>query len=88
MFEYRIKTTPSGRQQFLRSQSFHDHHFHHHHHGHHYRTQCFDNCAGISLEQWDALREQNKSFIASNESLTRENQSLKSDLQASTQENS
>ncbi|KAI1136822.1 hypothetical protein F5Y05DRAFT_415073 [Hypoxylon sp. FL0543] len=82
MFEYRIKSFPSGRQQFVRSSSFHDHH-----HRHHYRTRCFDNCAGISLEQWNGLCEQNKAFIASNEALTRENQSLKSDLQAAALEN-
>ncbi|KAI1411245.1 hypothetical protein F5Y13DRAFT_64541 [Hypoxylon sp. FL1857] len=88
MFEYRVKTYPSGRQQYVRSTSFHDHHDpnHHHHHRHHYRTRCFDNCAGISLEQWNSLCDQNKAVIASNESLTRENQSLKSELQATTQE--
>ncbi|KAI0837447.1 hypothetical protein F5Y06DRAFT_297776 [Hypoxylon sp. FL0890] len=85
MFEYRIKASPSGRP-FVRSSSFHDHH--HHHHRHHFRTRCFDTCAGISLEQWNSLCEQNKAFIASNEALTRENQSLKDDLEASTQENS
>ncbi|KAI1403525.1 hypothetical protein F4819DRAFT_484600 [Hypoxylon fuscum] len=86
MFEYRIKTTPTGRQQFVRSQSF-SHHHDHHHHRHHFRTRCFDNCAGISLEQWNSLCEQEKTLIASNDTLTRENQTLKGDLQASTQEN-
>ncbi|KAI2632176.1 hypothetical protein GGR54DRAFT_634943 [Hypoxylon sp. NC1633] len=89
MFEYRVRTSPSGRQLFERSYSFshnHDHHDHHHHR-HHHRTRCFDNCAGISLEQWNSLCQQNKDFIASNDVLTRENQTLKSDLQVTAQEN-
>ncbi|KAI4870539.1 hypothetical protein F4820DRAFT_402551 [Hypoxylon rubiginosum] len=86
MFEYRIKTTPTGRQQFVRSQSF-SHHHDHDHHRHHYRTRCFDNCAGISLDQWNTLCGQNKTLIGDNDALTRENQTLKSDLQATSQEN-
>ncbi|KAI1372243.1 hypothetical protein F4677DRAFT_268700 [Hypoxylon crocopeplum] len=84
MFEYRVRTTASGRPQFLRSYSF-SHHDNHHHHRHH-RTRCFDNCAGIALEDWNSLCEQNKDFIARNETLTRENQTLKGDLRTSNQE--
>ncbi|KAL7624130.1 hypothetical protein AAE478_005687 [Parahypoxylon ruwenzoriense] len=86
MFEYRIRTGPSGRQCFVRSHSF-SHHHDDPHHRYHYRTRCFDSCAGISLEQWNILCEQNKNFVASNETLTRDNQTLKSDLEASNQEN-
>ncbi|KAI0181604.1 hypothetical protein GGR52DRAFT_45529 [Hypoxylon sp. FL1284] len=88
MYEYRIKTSPSGRQQFVRSQSFTHHHDHDYdHHRYHYRTRCFENCAGISLEQWNTLRGQNKSLMSDNETLTRENQALKTDLQTTSQEN-
>ncbi|KAI6085601.1 hypothetical protein F4821DRAFT_146031 [Hypoxylon rubiginosum] len=87
MFEYRIKTSPTGRQQFVRSQSFSHHRDHDHHHRHHYRTRCFDNCAGISLDQWNTLCNQNTTLIKDNDALTRENETLKSDLQATTQEN-
>ncbi|KAI0384847.1 hypothetical protein F5Y04DRAFT_222370 [Hypomontagnella monticulosa] len=83
MFEYCIRTAPA-RQHFVRSNSFSHHHDHHRH----YRTRCFDNCAGISLEKWNKLCDQNKDLITSNDSLARENQTLKADLQTSTQETS
>ncbi|KAI0853902.1 hypothetical protein F5Y00DRAFT_257202 [Daldinia vernicosa] len=85
MFEYCIRSCPPGRQQFTRSHSFSHHHDHHRYH---YRTRCSDDCAGISNEKWNSLREQKKGLIERNEVLTRENQTLKYDLQASTQENS
>ncbi|KAI2632482.1 hypothetical protein GGS26DRAFT_77945 [Hypomontagnella submonticulosa] len=84
MLEYCIRTVPA-RQHFVRSHSFSHHHDHHRHH---YRTRCFDNCAGISLEKWNKLCEQNKDLIANNDILSRENQTLKADLQTSTQETS
>ncbi|KAI0884960.1 uncharacterized protein GGS22DRAFT_136532 [Annulohypoxylon maeteangense] len=78
MFEYIIKTSPSGR-----------HHHRHHHHDSHYhsRTRCFDSCAGIPVEKWDGLIDQNRDLASSNEVLTRENQTLKSELQTAVQEN-
>ncbi|KAI2773694.1 hypothetical protein F4815DRAFT_450250 [Daldinia loculata] len=85
MFEYCIRSCPPGRQQFTRSHSFSHHHDHHRYH---YRTRCSDDCAGISIEKLNSLREQNKGLIERNDVLTRENQTLKYDLQASTQENS
>ncbi|KAI2611514.1 uncharacterized protein GGS25DRAFT_483036 [Hypoxylon fragiforme] len=84
MFEYRYRTSPSGRQQFGRSYSFSHHHDNHRHH---HRPRCFDNCAGISVEQWNSLCQQNKDFIASNDVLSRENQTLKAQLQAAIKEN-
>ncbi|KAI1389009.1 uncharacterized protein F4822DRAFT_429623 [Hypoxylon trugodes] len=86
MFEYYIRTSPTSR----RTNSYHFHHDHRDHshsHRHHYRTRCFDNCAGISLEQWNTLCDQNKSVLASNEALTCENQTLKNDLSTSNAEN-
>ncbi|OTB01028.1 hypothetical protein M426DRAFT_323808 [Hypoxylon sp. CI-4A] len=101
MFEY-IWTYPSspGRPSFSRSRSFthhnHDHHHHNnqnqnHHHHHHSRSRsrprCYEDCAGVSLEEWDSLCRQNKDTLASNEVLTRENETLKTDLRVSTEEN-
>ncbi|KAI1457871.1 hypothetical protein F4805DRAFT_426679 [Annulohypoxylon moriforme] len=69
MFEYIIKTSPSGR-----------HHHHHHHHDSHYR-------AGITVDKWNGLVEQNHELASSNETLKQENRSLKSELQTVAHEN-
>ncbi|KAI2467254.1 hypothetical protein F4781DRAFT_314882 [Annulohypoxylon bovei var. microspora] len=78
MFEYIIKTSPSGRNLH-----------HHHHHEHRYRShpRCSDTCAGVSVEKWNGLVEQNQDLTSSNETLTREAQSLKAELQTAVQEN-
>ncbi|KAI0010500.1 hypothetical protein F4779DRAFT_616468 [Xylariaceae sp. FL0662B] len=85
MPEICIRTTPSGRRQFVRAHSFSHHHSHHHRH--HHRERCFDDCAGVSVEQWNNLCDENKNFITRNEALSRDNQTLKTDLQATNQEN-
>ncbi|CAJ2511304.1 Uu.00g069290.m01.CDS01 [Anthostomella pinea] len=78
-----VRVTPSGQRQFVRSQSF----SHHQHHSRpHYRPRCPDNCACVTIEQWDNLCDQNRNFLSVNETLTRENRTLKSDLQALNQE--
>ncbi|KAI1106472.1 hypothetical protein F4804DRAFT_30485 [Jackrogersella minutella] len=84
MFEYIIKTSPLGRQQYVHS---HSHRHYDSHHRHHRRPRCHESCAGVSVEQWDFLHDENKELRISNDALTRENQSLKSDLKSATQEN-
>ncbi|KAI1471766.1 uncharacterized protein F4812DRAFT_191471 [Daldinia caldariorum] len=86
MLEYCIRTYHPGRQPFTRSQSFSHHHDHRTRYQ--YRSRCFDGCAEIPLEKWNSMREQKKDLMERNDVLTRENQALKNDLQASTQENS
>ncbi|OTB12042.1 hypothetical protein K445DRAFT_205187 [Daldinia sp. EC12] len=86
MFEYCVRTYTPDRQHFTRSQSFSHHHDHRPRYQ--YRSRCFDGCAEIPLEKWNSIREQKKDLMERNDVLTRENQTLKNDLQASTQENS
>ncbi|KAI1506371.1 hypothetical protein F5X99DRAFT_422986 [Biscogniauxia marginata] len=84
MPEY-VRITPSGRQQFVRSHSFSHHH--HHHHRSRYLPRCPDNCASISVEQWEKLCDQNKDLFSLKEALTRENETLKNEVQAVNTEN-
>ncbi|KAI0602379.1 hypothetical protein F4775DRAFT_602341 [Biscogniauxia sp. FL1348] len=82
MPEY-VRITSSGRPQFVRSHSFSHHH---HHHRTRYVPRCPENCAAVTVEQWDGLVEQNKGLAESNAALAREKDSLKTELQASGQE--
>ncbi|KAI8634374.1 hypothetical protein F5Y19DRAFT_413221 [Xylariaceae sp. FL1651] len=78
----RISTT--GRPHFVRSQSF----SHHHHQPRHYtRPRCPDDCACVSVDDWNNLVERERSTRSTNEKLARENRALKGDLHASHQEN-
>ncbi|KAI5863567.1 hypothetical protein GGS23DRAFT_540082 [Durotheca rogersii] len=75
MFAYRIRPAPSGRQNFARSRS--QYHRHDHHRHNHYQPRCFDNCAGVSVEEWNEVCQRNKTTSGSHEALTRENETLK-----------
>ncbi|EMR68194.1 hypothetical protein MGN70_001656 [Eutypa lata] len=83
--EVRIRSTrPSKKYEFVRSKSFsyghRDHHDRHHHH--HHRVQvCPENCAGVTYDEWDAVLRDNRKISARYENTTRENQTLKNDLQ-------
>ncbi|KAI1184946.1 hypothetical protein F5B17DRAFT_58028 [Nemania serpens] len=79
-----IKISTSGLPRFVRSQSFSHHHHHHNHHPRHHAraTRCPDDCACVTLDDWTALVERERTAHAANEKLARENRSLKSDLRA------
>ncbi|RYC56697.1 hypothetical protein CHU98_g9508 [Xylaria longipes] len=72
-----IKISTSGEPRFVRSHSFS-----HHHRPHYIRPRCPENCACVTLEEWNNLVERERSTRAANESLTRENRTLKSDTHA------
>ncbi|KAI8955139.1 hypothetical protein F4801DRAFT_376505 [Xylaria longipes] len=73
----RIKISTSGEPRFVRSHSFS-----HHHRPHYIRPRCPENCACVTLEEWNNLVERERSTRAANESLTRENRTFKSDTHA------
>lgn len=76
--QYVVETLPSGRQQFValkRSRSHHHHHDHHGHHGHHHRD-----CANVTVEEWENLVERERNLREVNDSLSRENSTLKTNL--------
>ncbi|KAI1076446.1 hypothetical protein F5B20DRAFT_325627 [Whalleya microplaca] len=82
MPKFYISTTTSDRPAFVRSRSHSfSHHHHGHHHWHHHRDRCFEDCAGVTIEQWNSLYNENKDYRTRNETLLRENQTLKADLQ-------
>ncbi|KAI1170314.1 hypothetical protein F4777DRAFT_569622 [Nemania sp. FL0916] len=60
-----FKISTSGRPHFARSRSFSHHHRPRHSHTHtHARTQCPENCACVTLEDWNALLEDNRTLKA------------------------
>ncbi|KAI1165924.1 hypothetical protein F5B18DRAFT_135439 [Nemania serpens] len=66
-----IKISTSGLPRFVRSQSFS-----HHHRPRHFRaTRCPDNCACVTLDDWTALVERERTTHAAN-------RTLKNDLRA------
>ncbi|KAI0860243.1 hypothetical protein F4860DRAFT_479751 [Xylaria cubensis] len=77
-----IKVSTSGEPRFARSHSFS-----HHHRPRHFRPRCPDNCACVSLEDWNSLVERERNTRSANETLTRENQTLKTDIRATIKEN-
>ncbi|KAI1754813.1 hypothetical protein F4782DRAFT_528172 [Xylaria castorea] len=77
-----IKIATSGEPRFARSHSFS-----HHHRPRHTRPRCPDNCACVSLEEWNSQVERERSTRSANETLTRENRTLKSDIHATIKEN-
>ncbi|KAK1965796.1 hypothetical protein LY78DRAFT_81282 [Colletotrichum sublineola] len=95
-----LETSPDGRYQYVsfkRSRSYHhDRRHHHHHHDHQPQPQpqpqppphrcCRDDCAHVSREDWDGLVERERKLREANDALTRENYSLKCDLQAANNE--
>ncbi|KAK1999754.1 hypothetical protein LX36DRAFT_655175 [Colletotrichum falcatum] len=93
-----LETSPDGRYQFVslkRSRSYHHDRRHHHHH-YDPRPQpqpapqphrcCRDDCAHVSREDWNNLVERERKLREANDVLTRENYTLKCDLQASNNE--
>jgi chromosome segregation ATPase len=78
-----IKISTSSHPHFVRSQSF----SHHHRPRQHIRVRCPDNCASVPAEDWSNLVERERNARSANDTLTRENRSLKSDLRAAVQEN-
>jgi chromosome segregation ATPase len=83
-----FKISTSAWPPFERSRSFSHHHHHQHQHPrHHIRSRCPDNCARVSTDEWNLSIERERSVRTTNETLTRENRTLKSDLRASHQEN-
>ncbi|KAI0465633.1 hypothetical protein F4859DRAFT_375367 [Xylaria cf. heliscus] len=77
-----IKISTSGEPRFVRSHSFS-----HHHRPRHIRSRCPDNCACVSLDEWNSLIERERSARSANDSLLRENRSLKSELHTTYKEN-
>ncbi|EFQ35196.1 hypothetical protein CGRA01v4_01282 [Colletotrichum graminicola] len=93
-----LETSPD-RYQFVslkRSRSYHDRRHHHHRHRQEPQPQpqpqppthhcCRDDCAHVSREDWNGLVERERKLREVNDVLTRENYSLKCDLQASNTE--
>ncbi|KAK2058368.1 hypothetical protein LY76DRAFT_61271 [Colletotrichum caudatum] len=96
-----LETSPDGRYQFVslkRSRSYHDRRHHHHHH-HEPQPQppqpqpqpsphrcCREDCAHVCRADWNGLVEREHKLRETNEVLTRENYTLKCDLQASNTE--
>ncbi|KAI1337608.1 hypothetical protein F5Y15DRAFT_149053 [Xylariaceae sp. FL0016] len=72
-----------GRGRFVRSQSFSHHHRHHHHH----RPRCPEDCARVTVEQWNGLCRKEGEFRAINKTLQAENQTLKAELEAALHDN-
>ncbi|KAI0452907.1 hypothetical protein F5B21DRAFT_505815 [Xylaria acuta] len=70
-----IKISTAGEPRFVRSHSFS-----HHHRPRHIRTRCPENCACVSLEEWNNLVERERSTRSASETLTRENRILKTDI--------
>ncbi|ORY60079.1 uncharacterized protein BCR38DRAFT_526636 [Pseudomassariella vexata] len=65
-----IRKTRTGRYEFVRG--------HRHHHRHH---KCFDECAGVSIYDWDELVRQYNVLYDTNAVLTNERDTLKTELQ-------
>ncbi|KAI5925981.1 hypothetical protein F4810DRAFT_618246 [Camillea tinctor] len=82
MPEY-VRITSSGRPQFVRSHSFSHHH---HHHRTRYVPRCPENCAAVTVEQWDTVCAQNTALQDTNGVLTRDKESLKAELAGAAQE--
>ncbi|KAI0437894.1 hypothetical protein F4803DRAFT_536927 [Xylaria telfairii] len=77
-----VKISTSGEPRFVRSHSFS-----HHHRPRYTRPRCPDNCACVSLDEWNSLVERERSTRSANESLTRENRTLKSDSHSTYKDN-
>ncbi|KAH9893867.1 hypothetical protein F4778DRAFT_298975 [Xylariomycetidae sp. FL2044] len=54
-------------------------------HHHEYRLPCPANCAGVTMEQYRVLNDQNKDYADEKRTLRRENRTLKRDLESLTQ---
>ncbi|KAI1352866.1 hypothetical protein F5Y01DRAFT_278870 [Xylaria sp. FL0043] len=80
MPEYDYIKFTSTSPRFVRSQSFH----HHHRPRQHARTgtRCREDCACVSVEDWNDMVERERSARSTNESLARDNRTLKADLRA------
>ncbi|OHW90628.1 hypothetical protein CSPAE12_10778 [Colletotrichum incanum] len=88
-----LETSPDGRYQFVslkRSRSHHHDRRHHHHHDPPPQPQphrcCRDDCPHISRDDWNDLVERERKLREANDCLSRENYSLKCNLQASNNE--
>ncbi|KAI0543829.1 hypothetical protein F4679DRAFT_79819 [Xylaria curta] len=82
MPDYDYIKVSTGEARFPRSHSFS-----HHHRPRHFRPRCPDNCACVTLEDWNNLVERERSTRSTNDTLTRENQTLKTDIRATIKEN-
>ncbi|KAI0403423.1 hypothetical protein F4802DRAFT_571325 [Xylaria palmicola] len=76
-----VKITAPGRSHFVRSHSFS-----HHHRPRFGWTRCPEDCARVSLGEWNDLIERERGARSADESLARENRTLKSDLRTMYQE--
>lgn len=78
-----IRISPTGRREFIRTNSFSDHRHRPRHHAH----RCHDDCCGVSRADYDKILEKNRSLLDQNGALRQERDAFKGELHRAAQAN-
>ncbi|OLN92199.1 hypothetical protein CCHL11_01386 [Colletotrichum chlorophyti] len=77
-----IETSPDGRHQFVSIKRSRSHHYYDRPR-HHHEFRCRDDCARVTRTEWNDLVERECKLREANDGLTRDNYTLKCELQSS-----